>query len=817
MPIDRLAPSQAGVIHSRCKPLLLASAIGCAILGSNWAQAQEPAVITSQNQTYDIPAQPLDAALVAWSQSSGLQLFADANLTRGLRSAAVQGMHSPTEALQLLLAGTGLIGHFTAIDRVVLDKAPQQGSALELGGTTILGARGPVAEGSGSYTTTGSTTAVTKLALTAKETPQSVSVITRQRLDDQKLDSVTDVLDATVGVTTFNQGIGTDLNQPYSRGFIISNYLVDGLPRSSGRIFNLQSGTAMFDRVEVVRGATGLMSGMGNPGASINLIRKRPTIENQASISAEAGSWDRYGLGTDLSGSLNEAGNIRSRLVVDYKDQNSWLDRYESRSQLVYGITEFDLSDETLLSVGFSHQANDNESPMRSGVPLYYSDNYRDGIKINLPRSYNNAPDWSYYDTKQSNLFVSLDHQFGNGWNGKVEVSHTRYEQDAISYYQYGGIDPATGLGSSIAPVKWEQTDKQNSLDAYVTGPFSLGGREHELVTGIAFSRTDGKTNNYDWLYSWNSDYDGTLGDIWEWDGSGANRPVFDKLGKTDTEETQYSAYLTSRFNLTDATSLIVGSRVIDWKRTADTTTSAGVRSTSEKKESGVVVPFAGLIYALDDIWSLYGSYTQIFNPQSATARDINNSPLDPEEGSTYEVGIKAGFYEGQLNASLALFRVEQDNVAEYDSTISAYRALQGITTEGVELELNGEISEGWNIAGGYAYSLSEDADGNRAMSRIPRHNVKAFSTYRLSGNLEKFTVGAGFNWKSTYGYEGDGYPEQGSYVLVNAMTRYDISKQLSATVNVNNLFDKKYYASLTENGVYGEPRNAILSVKYQF
>lgn len=779
--------------------------------------ASEPVASREQTRAYAIPAGNLDQALNRFASESGILLSADGHLTVGKRSAGLSGSYGVGEGLARLLAGTGLRA-INVGGNYALAVAVETQGAVELGATSIQGAALETrSEGSGGYTSSRPSSTATKLGLSLKETPQSVTVITRQRLDDQKLSNITDVLEATVGVSTFNQGIGTDLDQPYSRGFMISNYLVDGLPKSSSKMFSLQASTAMFDRVEVVRGATGLMSGMGSPGASINMVRKRPTAQNQASVSAEAGSWDHYGVGTDVSGPLNSAGTIRSRLVLDHKDQNSWLDRYESRASLAYGITEFDLSDQTLLSVGFSYQSNDNEQPMRSGVPLYYLNDYSNGTRINLPRSYNNAPDWSYYDTRQSNLFVSLDHSFANGWSGKVEVSRSRNEQDAISYYQYGEIDPTTGLGSSITPAKWVETNTVNSLDAYATGPFSLLGREHELVAGVALSHTDIKSDNYGWLYSWNSNYNGTLGNIRDWNGSGANRPVFNSTGKTDTEETQYSAYLTSRFNLTDATHLIVGSRVMDWKRNAQTISTSGVRSKQDKTESGVVVPFAGLIYDLDDTWSLYSSYTQIFNPQSATARDINNSPLDPEEGTAYEAGIKAAFNDGRLNANLALFRVEQDNVAEYDATISAYRSLQGITTEGVELEASGELSQGWNIAGGYAYSLSEDAQGNRAMSRIPRHNVKGFTTYRLSGALDKLTIGGGFNWKSRYGFEGEGYPEQGSYMLISAMTRYEISKQLSATLNANNLLDKKYYASITDNGVYGEPRNLILSMKYSF
>lgn len=736
--------------------------------------------------------------------------------TAGLQSPGLQGSFELEQGFARLLQGSGLRVQQAGEKRYLLIK-PQDGSALELGATSVTGTGLEAStESTGSYALRRPTSTATKLGLSIKETPQSVSVVTRQRMDDQNLTNITDVLEATVGVTTFNQGIGTDLDQPYSRGFTVSNYLLDGLPRESG-MYSLQTSTALYDRVEIVRGATGLMGGVGNPGASINMIRKRPTTESQASISAQVGSWDHYGLGVDISGALNDAGNIRSRLVLDHQDQKSWLDRYESQTSLFYSVTEFDLSEQTMLSVGFSHQRNDNESPMRTGVPLYYFNDYANGTQINLPRSYNNAPDWSFYDLRQSNLFVALDHQFDNGWSGKMEVSHTQYEQNAVSYYQYGEIDPVSGLGSSLTAAKWVQPNQTSALDSYLTGPFSLFGREHELVTGMALSHKDIKSEDYDWLWSWNSTYDGTLGNVWEWDGSGANRPDFDMKGKTDTEETQYSAYLTSRFNLTDATHLILGSRVMDWRRDSESKRVSGVRSKTNKKESGVVVPFAGLVYDLDDVWSLYGSYTQIFNPQGANVRDINNTPLDPEEGTAYEVGVKTGFDEGRINTSLAVFRSEQDNIAELDGNTGFYRALQGITTEGVELEINGELTEGWNVFGGYAYSLSEDEQGKRAMNRIPRHNLKGFTTYRLSGALNKFTIGGGFNWKSKFGFEGEDFPVESAYMVFNAMTRYDINKQLSATLNASNLFDKKYYASITDNGIYGEPRNLVLSMKYSF
>lgn len=189
------------------------------------------------------------------------------------------------------------------------------------------------------------------------------------------------------------------------------------------------------------------------------------------------------------------------------------------------------------------------------------------------------------------------------------------------------------------------------------------------------------------------------------------------QIGESDLTETQYAAYLTSRWHLTDAASLILGTRVVDWNRETTNRIYGGATTKTERTETGIVIPYAGLVYDLDDTWTAYASYTQIFNPQNANIRDVSGSPLDPQEGTGYEIGLKAGFYEGRLNASLALFRVEQDNLAVADgdnrqpNDFQAYRAESGTTSEGVELELNGEIREGWQITGGYSCSATNSSE----------------------------------------------------------------------------------------------------------
>jgi outer membrane receptor for ferric coprogen and ferric-rhodotorulic acid len=323
---------------------------------------------TSVLRTYDIAPGALGSSLARIASESGETISVDADLLRGINAPAVRGRYTAEQAAQAAIAGSGLQLLRAGSGGWTLRRLPQPAAGVvTLDAVQVTGDRDPaVTENTGSYTATGPSATGTPLSLSVRETPQSVTVITRQRLDDQKLESVIDALESTTGVTAFRQGMGTDLSGLWSRGFTISNFLVDGIPSSLGSSSYWRN-TAMYDRIEVVRGATGLMSGMGTPAASINLVRKRPTADWQASINAEAGSWDRYGLGADLSGPLSDNGKLRGRVVVDDEDQHSWIDRYQKKNRLIYGIAELDAGSATLLTLGFSHETNKNDSPLRTG------------------------------------------------------------------------------------------------------------------------------------------------------------------------------------------------------------------------------------------------------------------------------------------------------------------------------------------------------------------------------------------------------------------------------------------------------------------
>ncbi len=759
----------------------------------------------------NIAAQSLSSAVQQLGQQANLQILYSPQLLSGIKSSAVSGHLEPEQALTTMLLGSGITFQMTG-NTVSLIPAAGTSQALELGAVSISGkAPGSTTEGTGLYTTYSSSSS-TRLNLTPKETPQSLTVMTRQRLDDQRLTNLTDTMEATPGIVVLRDGLGSESDSFWSRGFQIQNFEIDGVPTVM-RMDNYTQSMALYDRVEIVRGATGLISGLGNPSATVNLIRKRPTAEAQASITGEAGNWNRYGSGFDVSGPMTETGNVRGRLVADFKTEHAWIDRYKQDSQLIYGITEFDLTEDTLLTMGFSYLRTDVDSPMRSGLPTRFSD----GSRTNLKRSLNSAPSWSYNDHEQTSYFTSIEQQLANGWSGKVELTHTENKFDEVFNYVNGSLNP-DGSGTSQLPVRFSGTPRQNNVDAYLTGPFSLFGREHELIAGVTLSWYNESVPSYGgWHYAYAHSPAGAIGNLLNWDGNSA-KPDFKVTGKSTVDETQYAAYLSSRFHVTDDLSLLLGSRVIDWKRKTEEKPYAAAATESKETETGVYIPYAGVVYDLNDTWSVYASYTKIFNPQSSWVRDINNKPLDPMEGKGYELGLKGSHFDGKLNSSVALFKIEQDNLAIWIDTPggNTYKSEQGTTTKGVEFTLDGELAEGWQASAGYAYAVSTDADDNRIVTTLPRNSLKTFTSYRLPGILDKVTVGSGVNWQSKVGSDLHTFT-QGSYAVTNLLARYDINKNLSASVNLNNVFDREYLSYAGDHGMYGAPRNVMTSFKYTF
>ncbi|MBB3181770.1 TonB-dependent receptor [Variovorax sp. Sphag1AA] len=825
--------------HSRgrvCRSLLRLSALtlACGMLGGTaWAQTALPA--DQDAIEWHQPAQPMGNAITALALRTGLQIGVDADAVRGKQAPALEGRLTARQALLALLEGSGLeavrgsSGSYTIRPATPAPVRANPTTGEEAAGgslptVTVAAGRDTVTEGTGSFTTDSPIRTAAGLPLTLRETPQSVTVITRQRMDDQGISQVSDVLRRTPGISFVQNGnSGSDSNSVYSRGFMVENFQIDGIPQAgtaSGSWLQQTGDLAPYDRVEVVRGATGLLNGVGTPAATINLVRKRPTAEFQANASISAGSWNYYRGEVDIGGPINESGTVRGRIVAAVQDNESWIDRYKEQKQIFYGIVEADLTPATRLTAGVNIQQHDSDSSARSGLPLFFSD----GSLANFDRSANAAASWAHSYQDQSQYFLAVDHRFDNGWTAHAAFNRSeRAYDDVIGYAARGYVNRTTGAGLSLWPTRWNSEPVQNAADFHATGPFELFGRRHDLVLGYNISRTVDRPPSYTNWYI--PGYDSSIPNFYLWNGDYPAEPFNPQTGTNETATNQSGAYATVRLRPTDALSVILGARVSDWSERKRSIPFSGKATFSSRSENGVVTPYAGVVYDLTDHWSVYTSYTDIFKPQ--TSKDLSGNTLDPLEGKAYEAGVKGSFYEDQLNVSAAVFQTDQDNLAVAlpgqfaPDGSAAYRAARGTRSRGYELEAAGELMRDWQIGAGFSRSVARDADGVRLNTQVPGQLFRLFTTYRIASIGNGLTVGGGVNWQSeTYssnlGPSGKARFTQPSYGTLDLMARYQINKQLSMSVSLNNVFDKTYYTSTTSS-FYGAPRNVQVTLRGTF
>ncbi|MFD3240359.1 ferric-rhodotorulic acid/ferric-coprogen receptor FhuE [Rahnella perminowiae] len=655
------------------------------------------------------------------------------------------------------------------------------------------------------------TTAGTKMNLTPRDIPQSVSVITQQRMQDQNLQSVGDVLNNTTGIST--EVIDSERVSYFSRGFYINSYTYDDIPTSVSDTWNFGDAaedTAIYDRIEVVRGATGLMTGTGNPSASVNMVRKHAdSKEFTGEISAGYGSWNKQRYVLDASGPLNQEGSVRGRVVAGYQDQDNWLDRYHKRKKFFYGVVDADVTDNTTVSLGYDYQENNTANPTWGGLPTWYTD----GSRTHYDRSTNTSADWTNYAIQSRKVFANVKHDFDNGWTLRVNGTHGEQTFNDKLLYLMNFPDHTTGTGLSGFGSKDRGTRKVDSIDTYATGPFEWFGRQHQMVAGISYSRQHNQTYSADG--SLDSDTIGSFGN--SWDGRVSEPEWGDWYLNADDVIRQKAGYFATRFSLADPLSLIVGARYTRW--------STNGSSGSMNKNN--ITPYGGLVYDINDTWSAYASYTSIFQPQ--TDRDINGHYLSPTTGKNYETGLKSAWIDGRLTATMAVFRIEQDNVAQEDgsryvngSSEQAYVAVNGTVSKGAEFELNGAVTDNLQMTFGATRYVAKDETGSRLNSNMPQTQLKLFSRYQVPA-MPDLTVGGGVNWQNRTFQNATG-PDgetrrvsQGSMARVDLFTRYQVTKQLSVQANINNLFDRTYYSWLSDYAVYGEPRNLSVSANYTF
>ncbi|WP_209731949.1 ferric-rhodotorulic acid/ferric-coprogen receptor FhuE [Cronobacter sakazakii] len=669
------------------------------------------------------------------------------------------------------------------------------------------------------------TTSGTKMLLVPRDIPQSVSVISQQRMQDQQLTTIEDVLENTTGVTASR--IDTSRTNFFARGFYISNFAYEDMPTFLDNRWNFgdtAGDTAIYDKIEIVRGAAGLMSGTGNPSAYVNMVRKHADSQTfKGNVSATYGSWDKQRYVMDVQSPLVESGKVRGRVVAGYQDNDSFVERNHYRKKFIYGVVDADITESTLLSLGYDYQKSEEDSPTWGGFPSLYSD----GSRTHFRRGFNTAADWAYSDLDSTKIFANLTQRFDNGWEAKVNAMHAETNFDNRMMYIDGFPDKTTGrYNAALWQGAWGGWNvgerKQDSVDAFVRGGYELAGRQHEMMFGGSYSR---QRNNYDNSYPVN-DNSGLMdvGNIHDYDGNTVANPTWSSFALYQRDVIrQKSIYAATRLSLADPLHLILGARYTEWNAKYNLE-----RKPDEIRRSKAddVTPYAGLIYDIDDTWSAYASYTSIFQPSGQ--RDVNSEFLDPTTGKAYEAGLKADWFNTRLTASLAVFRIEQDNVAVNTGVIipgsggqTAYKSVNGTVSKGVELELNGALTDNWQLTFGASRYVAEAGDGVAVNPDQPRTTMKLFTRYQLP-TLPALTVGGGARWQTKTwqdiaGPNGDTRISQNGYTVVDLFTRYQATKNLAVQANLNNVFDKAYYDYLGTYGVYGAPRNFSVTASYSF
>lgn len=769
----------------------------------------------AQNASYNIPAGALAPALRSLASSTGVALMFTADQTDGKRGAAVQGSYSVRQAFDILLSGTGLqavllpSGGYVLRAHTPVPANPEQTMA----GVTVMAGRDATTEGSGSYTSAGANTA-TRLNLSLRDTPQSVSVLTRQQIDDLGLVTLDDAVQNITGLVMQKGNFTGDSGGFGARGFPIENMMFDGVPTSLGTngTFNADNDDlAIYDRIEVVRGAAGLTTGTGTPSAAINLVRKRPTALPQVLLSVSAGSWSNYRGQLDASGPLNQAKTLRGRVVVSAQDKKNFYDIVHERNHQVYGVIEADLSRQTLLSLGF-HYRNSDDRGVPVGVVMA-----PDGTDLGLPRSTYLGNDFDAWRQTDKTWFAELEQRFDNGWRARLALTHKSPEiATTFSGLNYVGAKLYQDTQS------YQAENAQTSYDLYATGPLVLFGRKHELMLG-ASHRNALKNSFGGWAdYAWSDR--GPLVDPRHWNAGVVAEPAINhSQWGTRSYIKQSGLYAAARLRPLDTLALILGTR-LSWYQD-----DAGFKVTHK------VTPYAGVVLDLDAHHSVYASWTQVFQPQGEN--DINQRPLKPITGTNYEAGVKGEYFGGALNASAAVFQIRQQNRATDDLSGPSpcpgsqwgycRRASGEVRSEGIELDASGELRPDWSVAGGYTYvaaKYNQDSDpaniGKVFDSKYPAHQLKLSTSYRLPGALQQWRLGASlYGQSSTYGKSDSFYVGQGRYLVAGLNLGYRIDASTDLRVNVSNLFDKHYYQSVYSEvfgNLYGAPRSLMLTLNHQ-
>jgi outer membrane receptor for ferric coprogen and ferric-rhodotorulic acid len=654
-------------------------------------------------------------------------------------------------------------------------------------------------------------TGATNLDLDIKETPQSISVVTHEQMELFGADSLNESLRLATGIQV--EEWETNRTQFLARGFEIKNTQLDGigLPNGWGIVTGALD-TFGYEKLEVIRGANGLLTGVGNASGTINFVRKRPTNEAQGQVGLSFGSWDSQRFEADYSTPFTEEGTWAGRVVAALEDSDSYLRDFETDRTFFYGVIDGQVGENGTLAFGYSRQQADSTGNMWGALTFVASD----GTQLEFDDSASTTQDWTYWDTTTEDAFVEYTHQLSANWRLKASYNHRRIENDDQLFFAYSlvGLDPETLEGLFGWAYKSEDKTTADLGDVTINGRFQLFGRDQEAMLGVSLAASE-RTDLY-----YPTDFSGpAFGPL----------PAFPYAGDvipepTWNERTFYSslnqrltrAFGVTRVSVTDRLKAIAGFNYAEYHRDG---VGADGRPFDQTEDN--LSPYAGLTFDFTDTVLGYANYSYIYQPQDQL--DINSDYLDPTKGVNYEIGVKAEWLDRRLLTTLAWFNAKQEGLATYAGynfeTLNSYYVGVDIESEGFEFEATGKVNDYIDLLFGYTDLDMTGEDGDDTYTWVPDQTANLMVSARVPG-YTPLSFGIGGRWQSEV-HNADGYTgylvREDSYTLLNAYAAWNVTPKVTLRANVDNLTDEKYINSMYYIGFYGAPRNYSLSLNWQF
>ena len=800
-----------------------------------------------------IARQPLDDALQEFARQSGIQIVLLARVTEGLHAEQVKGPYTVANAMSLLLGGTSLT--YRMLNSRTLQIEPvdrlKSTSGDEVAVAQAAHVPSPLAVVVVRATAEG--VVATRTATPLREIPQTVSLISVEQMREQDLVNLSEALDRVPGITSTRN---TSLDEVfYSRGFPVTSFHVDG----SANLFFLKSNDfrrpdlAEFERIEVLRGADGLFSGNGDPGGSVNLVRKRPLDATAMTLDVSVGSWNSYRAVLDATGPLAFDGALRGRAVGVYHDQDSFYDAVTRKRKKLFGVLESDIAPDTLLTFGGSYEVSD-DVPIWHGLPLN-----ADGSDPHLPRSTALTTDWAFQRMQTRETYVQLQQAFGQRWKAKFGATlwdgSLEFARPALNLSR---IDPATTTRYpteiTASFTSRPSARVQFATDLTLTGTFELPGMRGELALGgdYAFFRNIDATDEYS--------LGGLVGTLYDYTPSAypnlsqTGAPIFSRYARGRSETA--GAFTAVKLHFGAAWSVSAGARVGQDRLSIVSVTRKEIPWTTRS-----ITPYAAVMYDFSEHYSLYASYADIYRDPTAdlfvtwggggSRVKPDGSLIGVRHGVNLEAGIKAAWRGGTVNGALVGYRITQYRIPLTLPPGYPTGAVPGAHhSQGGDLELSGAVTPGWLLGAGYTFNDNRLGTGvwegvrgplyftSELHGATPKHFFKLWTSTRLPGRMSNWTLGGNLRAQTTVmreksvcqeiltsgscksGSSKRVAEERPSYALLDLRVSYQLAPNWRIGLTANNVFDKVYYDSIGNQVVenwYGEPRNYLMKVEASF